>query len=251
MHPSSSRSRRPFVATLSTLVALAALALAGCSNDNNALVNPGGGGGGSTTYDGTISGPTTSGTLTVTVAISNPAPQPGPARARGTVTATGTLVISGGGTVALTGTHDDAAHVLAIAGGGWTFNGGTTGFGMEGTFSGPGGASGVFSIQRNGTGADTVIVVIGTYAATVGTGSGNFNISIRGTAVHGNAVDFTGGAPIPLDGTYTAGTGAISIVNPGNPSGPPLATGTLTGASATGTWDNSAGDSGTWTGTKQ
>ena len=250
MYPSSSRSRRPFAA-LALLPVIAALAFAGCSNDNNAIINPGGGGG-SSTYDGTIAGPTTSGTLTVTIATSTPAPQPGPARSAGTVTATGTLVLSGGGgTIALTGTHDDVAHALTIAGSGWSFTGGTTGFGMEGTYAGPGGVSGVFSIQRNGTGTDTVVVVVGTYAATVGTGSGNFNISIRGTAIHGNAFDYTGGTAIPLDGTFTVGTGAISIVNAGNPGGPPLATGTLTGASATGTWDNSAGDSGTWSGTKQ
>lgn len=249
MYASSRRIPRPPV-VLARMVVLGALALAGCSSDNNAIINTGGGGGGTTTYDGTIAGPTTSGTLTVTIATSTPAPQPGPARSAGTVTATGTLVLaSGGGTVALTGTHDDVNHILTISGSGWTFTGGTTGFGMEGNYSGPGGASGVFSIQRNGTGADTVVVVVGTYAATVGTGSGNFNISIRGTAIHGNAVDFTGGAPIPLDGTYTAGTGAISIVNPAG--GSPLATGTLTGASASGTWDNGAGDSGNWSGTKQ
>lgn len=189
----------------------------------------------------------------MTVATSTPSPQPGPARSRGTVTATGTLVLAGGGgTVALTGTHDDASHLISIGGSGWTFTGGTTGFGMEGNYAGPGGASGVFSIQRNGTGTgtDTVVVVIGTYAATIGTGSGNFNISIRGTVIHGNAFDYTETIATPLDGTYTAGTGAISIVNPAG--GSPLATGTLqSNGSASGTWDNGAGDSGTWTGTRQ
>jgi hypothetical protein len=243
------RSSKPLLAMVASLSLFASLAILGCSDNNNAIINPPGGGG-SSTFDGTISGPTTSGTLTLTVSTATPAPQPGPARARGTVVATGTLVLAGGGgTVALTGTHDDVNHVIAVSGSGWTFGGGTTGFGLEGTYSGPGGASGVFSCQRRGTGTDTVIVVVGTYAATVGTGSGNFNLSVRGTAIHGNAFDYTGGTPIPLDGTYTPGTGAISIVNPAG--GAPLATGTLTGSSASGTWDNSAGDSGTWTGTKQ
>jgi hypothetical protein len=238
--------------------ALGCLALAGCGDDPPPSAPPAPTG--STTFEGTIAGQTSSGTLTITVATSNPSPQPVPMGASAIVTATGSVTPTGGSAVALTGTYDDQTDQVSLTGGNWTLAGGLTSFGLEGTYSGPGGVQGVFSVQRQGTGTDTVIVVIGTYTATVGTGSGNFNFAFRpsitsGQNLHGNAFDVSVATPIPLDGTATSdGLGGydISIVNPQVPAGPPLATGKLlVNGNASGTFDTGGGDSGTWQGTRQ
>jgi hypothetical protein len=242
---------------IALVAALACLGLAGCGDDPppNAPAPSG-----STTFRGTIAGQTSSGALTITVATSNPSPQPGPMGANAVVTATGTVTPSGGSGVALTGTYDDQSNHVALTGGGWTLGGDLTSFGLEGTYSGPGGVTGVFSVWRSGTGTDTVIVVVGTYAANVGTGSGNFNFAFRpsitsGQNLHGNAFDAAVPTPISLDGTATAdglGGYTISIVNPQLPAGPPLATGTLLlNGTASGTFDTGTGNSGTWQGTRQ
>ena len=237
--------------------ALGCLALAGCGDDPPPTGPPAPTG--STTFEGTIAGQTSSGSLTITVATSNPSPQPVPMGANAIVTATGSVTRTGSAAVALTGTYDDQTDQISLTGGGWTFAGGLTTFGLEGTYTGPGGIQGVFSVQRVGTGTDTVIVVVGTYVANVGTGSGNFNFSFRpsitsGQNLHGNAFDTGQTTPIPLDGTATSdGLGGydITIVNPQVPAGPPLATGKLLlDGSATGTFDTGAGTSGTWQGTR-
>jgi hypothetical protein len=78
-----------------------------------------------------------------------------------------------------------------------------------------------------------------------GDDDGTWNFVVSGTTLPGSALTSSGTAA-PLDGTVNAG--AVTIVNPANPTGPPLATGTITGTTATGTWDTGAGQSGTWTG---
>jgi hypothetical protein len=237
---------RPFGRILASLIAstLAMMVVVGCSSKKVTNPPPVAG---STTYTGSVSGATTSGKLSITVDTSSPAPQNAGFRARGTVTATGTFTPSGGAAIALTGAYDDVAKTCAVTGSGWSFGGGLTSFGLEGLFSGPAGATGVFSLQTGTTG---VTVVIGTFTSTTGGVGGRFNFSISGTTVHGNAVA-TDASVIPLDGTYTAATGAVSIVHPAG--GNPLATGTYnasTGA-ASGTFDDQNGNSGNWTGQKQ
>ena len=227
---------------------LAILALAGCSKKTttNSNLPPN-----STTYTGSVTGSNTSGKLTITLETSTPAPQPGGFRAHNSVAADGSYTPTGGSAVILVGTYDDAGKNVSLTGAGWTFTGVVSGTAMEGNCTGPGGASGVFSLNQ---GTTAVTVIIGTYAEnSPGTETGNFNISISGTEVHGNAVASTGGTPIPLDGTYTAASGAISIVNPANPTGPALATGTYnaTAGTASGTYDDGAGNAGTWSGAKQ
>jgi hypothetical protein len=241
-------------ATAAGLVFVALLALASCSS-NKKVTNPNGGGAaGSTTFRGTISGNGVSGTLQLTAQTATPAPQ----RAFGveaTVTMTGTLVITGGATINLTGNYDTSAHTFSVTGGGWTFSGSYTASGLQGTFSGPAAQSGVFTAPIEGAGTDTVVVVTGTFTSTTGGPGGVFNFAIRGTALHGNAWSNGGTSAVPLDGTFTAttgGAGTVSIINPAAPAGAPLATGTLAAnGSVSGTYNNGAGDSGNWSGARQ
>lgn len=243
-HPSARKSIVT-VAGLVTIVAL--LALAGCGSDKKVTNPPGGGG--TTTFKGTISGNGVSGALTLTVNTATPSPQ---FRARANVTMTGTLAITGGGTVALSGTYDDVAKTASVTGSGWAFTGGYGGSALEGTFAGPAGESGVFTVLTVGSGTDNVVVVIGTFTSTTGGPGGVWNTAIRGNGIHGNAWANGTTNPIPLDGTFTAtggGAGNISVVNPANPTGPQLATGTMAAdGTASGAYDTGTGDSGTWDG---
>jgi hypothetical protein len=61
----------------------------------------------------------------------------------------------------------------------------------------------------------------------------------------GNAYKVTGGAAIPLDGVKSGSN--ITIYLPGT-TGPNLATGTISGSNASGTWDDHQGNTGTWSG---
>jgi hypothetical protein len=173
------------------------------------------------------------------------------------VTASGVFAPSAGASLALSGTWDSDAktlHLTGLDGGGgtWTFDGGLNAFGMEGFFTGPSAESGVFSLF---SGSAAVTVIVGTYGppppyAGLGcTPHGTFNFAISGTEVHGNAYDTCNSQTIPLDGTYAA-NGAIAIVRPSDPTGPKLATGTLSGTTASGQWSDGT-YSGVWSGTKQ
>ena len=94
--------------------------------------------------------------------------------------------------------------------------------------------------------ASSVHAYCGTFTSTSGGESGIFDFVTQGTTVDGIAYT-SGGTEIRLQGTL-AGTG-LTIINPLNP-GPFLATGTLNNSNNTvsGTYDDSAGNQGTWAG---
>lgn len=237
-------------AGLATIAAL--LVLAGCGSDDKVTNPPDGGTAPTSSFNGTISGSGVSGALTLTVNTANPAP---PLRAGRTISAnvaaSGTLAITGGGSVPLSGTYDDVAKTCSVTGGGWTLDGSFDGSALEGTFSGPAGESGVFTALAVGSGTDTVAIVIDTFTSNTGGPGGVWNTSIRGSGIHGNAWPTGSTDPIPLDGTFSAtggGAGDINVVNPANPTGPPLATGMLAAnGDASGSYVT-AGDNGDWLG---
>src|SRR6266850_1411002 len=121
------RTRSAFIASR-CLAVLALLALAGCGNKATNYIPRATG---SSTFRGTLTGGTTSGTLTVTVATSEPAPQNSGFRAREIVTATGVLLLSGGPpAIILSGNYDDVYKQVNLSGGGWTLIGDQTSFGL-------------------------------------------------------------------------------------------------------------------------
>jgi hypothetical protein len=223
---------------------VASLALAGCSSDNNPVAPPAG----STSFQGTLAGPSLSGTVALTVATSSPIPQPGSTRSQHEVAASGTLRLSGGGaTIALTGTYSDEENLLVVSGGGYTLTGTYTAVGITGTFVGPS-ENGYFDVQTRGTGADTVRTFIGAFTGLLE--SGNFNFGLRGSVLKGVAVTSAGDLT-PLGGTYASSNDSIHVVNPVNPTGPALAWGTLqANGHVNGLFDDRAGNSGTWSGDK-
>jgi hypothetical protein len=213
---------------------------AACGGDGN-----GGGGpsGQTSSFVGIVSvdDGSATGSLAVTIQSATLAP---PATARASlldpVNATGALTL--GGTTALTGTYDPDTDILALTGGGFTFGGGFDGVDrLEGIWTGPGGTSGTFVTTSGSSG----VAYCGTYTATDGSGdSGTFSIVITGGIVRGEAYSSTDQVPIPLDGTISGNT--ITIDNP--LSANPLATGTRSGNTVSGTYDDGQGGTGTWTG---
>jgi hypothetical protein len=244
------RTARFLAAGLAGLLAM--LALAGCGKDKS--TNPDAGG--STTYTGSVSGDSaaTRGKLAITLATASPVPQNAGFRAEGVFTVTGSFAPAVGAPVALAGDYDDAAKRFAVTGGDWVFSGSLTGLGLEG-FGTRNSVPTEFDWFTLLPGSGGVTVVIGTYTRTsvpIGE-TGSFCFAISGTEVHGNAVAQGSNTRKPLNGTYTALGGAISIENPAAPAGPKLATGTYnsTAGTASGDYDDGAGNSGTWAGTKQ
>jgi hypothetical protein len=228
---------------MAVLSGFIALGLGACSSDDNN--GGGGGGGGTSSFVGTVVGGNAndeSGSLTFDIAgtaLAPPASITTNSSASLTVTGTLTLVSPAAGSQALTGTYDDATNQLDLSGGGYTFTGVFDGNSrLEGTYAG-----------ANGPGLFVTALDLGNAVAFCGTfdgdDDGTWNFVVNGTTLSGSALTSSGDAA-PLDGTVTAG--AVSIVNPLDPQGPPLATGTITGTSATGLWDDGQGSSGTWTG---
>lgn len=246
------RVRAPrLTATCLATVALA-MTLAGCGKDTpTGTYNPPPSG--STTYTGSTTGPSAgdSGTLSVTIATSTPAPN-SPGAGSQDVTATGTFTPAGGLPITLTGAWTDANELTLTGTGGWSFTGGVSGFnGLVGTFTGPGGLSGDFSLFVGSS--STVTVIVGTFA---GTSSGAFNFSISGTEVHGKAWKTGSVTSIPLDGFYNGSTGHVTVYLVDQVTGPPyLAEGDYVPANnpdiSNGVWNNNVDESGTWMGNKQ
>ncbi|HSE46780.1 MAG TPA: hypothetical protein VLA89_15770 [Gemmatimonadales bacterium] len=227
---------------MAVLTGFIALGLGACSSDDN---GGGGGGGGTSSFVGTVVGGAAnneSGSLTFDIAgtaLAPPASITTMSSASLTVTGTLTLVSPAAGTQTLTGTYDDATNHLDLSGGGYTFTGVFDGTSrLEGTYNG-----------ANGAGLFVAALDLGNAVAFCGTfdgdDDGTRNFVVNGTVLSGSALTSSGDVA-PLDGTVTGG--AVSIVNPLDPQGPPLATGTITGPSATGIWDDGQGSSGTWTG---
>lgn len=228
--------RRPI--SLTAAFAALAFAASACSDDSS---DNGGGGGGGTTSD--FVGVVTSddglenGSLSVTVATANPSSPSLTGVALASVNATGTLSLVGGAPVSLTGTYDDATGALDVSGGGYSFTGGFDGTNrLEGTYTGPT-TTGVFITALGASGT----AFCGTFD---GDDQGLWSFVVDGGTLLGQAVSTLGNGGIPLDGIVTGN--AVTIYFPGTVM--TLATGTINGADASGTWDDpNSSDAGTWT----
>jgi len=145
------------------------------------------------------------------------------------ISVTGTLAIVGDGSFALDGTYDASANPqLTVIGGGYTITGtytATNGV-FSGSFSGPGGASGQWTVSAGG--GTTVGVYCGTYG---GSASGTWNMVLDASNRLTGVVNTSKGA-VQLQGSYSPASGNVDPA---------------TGAGS-GTWSDNKGGGGTWTG---
>jgi len=184
-------------------------------------------------------------TLVLPVGVS-PGHQAGPFSSQGPVGVSGSFAPTGASVIPLGGTYDSFTKALSLSGGGYAF----TGTYFSGVLRGnwvrtPSPASGTFVLVLANS-ASSVHAYCGTFTSTSGGESGIFDFVVQGSTVDGIACT-SSGTEIRLQGTL-AGTG-LTIINPLNP-GPYLATGTLNTSNNTvsGTYDDSAGNHGTWAG---
>ena len=159
------------------------------------------------------------------------------------ISVTGTLAIVGDGSFSLDGTYDASANPqLTVTGGGYTITGNYTATNgvFAGSFSGPGGTSGQWTVSAGG--GTTVSVYCGTYG---GSASGTWNMVLDASNRLTGVVNTGKGAQL-MQGSYSPGSNPnVSVTFSGG-----SASGNVdpaTGAGS-GTWSNNKGGGGTWTG---
>jgi hypothetical protein len=231
--------------TLRACLTVGVIVAGGACSDGS---SNGGGGGGptTTTWAGLVQGSDgiESGGISITVQTASPrivGPGTGIVLAAGDVAASGTYKRTAptAASVPLTGTYNSGTKALDVSGSGYAFTGVFDGSSrLEGTFTGPT-TNGTFVSEKN---TGSAKVYCGTYTGT--TDNGTWSIVVQGTEVHGQAVSSVDGTRISLDGVVSGTT--ITIYFAGTTT--TLASGTISGNSASGTWDNQDTDSGTWTG---
>jgi hypothetical protein len=227
------------------LAAGAALAVVGCGGNSS----PTGPSGPTGTFKGTVVGgigESASGVLTVTLPASalRAGASVEPAAVSAPVTVTGTLALTGGGVVQLTGTYDPTANPqLVLAGGGYGLTGNYAS--TAGVFSGsatfPDGKTGFWTVSAN---AATVRVFCGTYSSTQGQGGGTWNVVLD---ANNNLTGAATGAGL-LQGSFSPGSHAVSVTYTGGTAEGSLDPGTGGGSGtydAPGTGDSDP-DAGTW-----
>lgn len=231
-----------------TLAVLAALAVAftGCKSSTAPKTQQPSG-----VYKGTLVGAGASGVLTVTFPVAAVAAGlVTPARisfvrvayAAAAISVTGSLVITGGSTIALTGTYNASANPqLSIAGGGYAITGNYSASSgvLSGSFTGPGG-SGQWTVSAGGT---AVKVFCGTYS---GSGSGTWNLVLDASNNLTGAANASAGT-IRLTGSYVPGTGGVTVTSPDDTKLNAIGMLNATSGAGSGTYTDGTGKSGSWT----
>lgn len=235
---------RLHTALIRSAAATIIVASAACGSSSTSPSNNGPTG----TFKGTLVGDGASGVLTLTFPSSVSA---APAASRftlvrvamagTTIQVTGTLALTGGESVPLTGTYNpDAEPQLVLAGAGYGLAGDYTATNgvISGTSTFPNGKTGLWTVSTNGS---AVKVFCGTYTSTQGNGGGTWNLvldsknNLTGVAsVAGQLQGTLSGTSLSV--TYTGGTASGTL----DPS---------TGAGS-GTYDApniGEGDAGDWT----
>ncbi|MBI3195062.1 MAG: hypothetical protein HYZ34_11455 [Ignavibacteriae bacterium] len=193
-----------------------------------------------TTYSGTIAGDSESGSITFVVGGSAKAAPQQNTNLLALLSVTGTIKLSDGASITLTGTFNTDTDSIYVSGGGYSFAGKLSNGTISGTYTGPNG-SGAFSVQVGAHG--TVKVFCGTYVENDNSQSGLLNIALKDTILRGLSISYSNGNKTFLTGTLSGSTIMMYLAN--QPA-QVIATGTLTGATATGTY-SSGNDQGTWT----
>lgn len=134
------------------------------------------------------------------------------------VSASGSVHIAGGSTTSLTGTFDTTTRVLSVSGGGFAFAGTATSTTLTGSYTAPGGATGVFAGRSTASGTvrsfcgktvggtgDVTGVFSFTVADASGALTGSFTISTDTPPTVGTLVGQVTGASVAITATATGG----------------------------------------------
>ncbi len=222
---------------LLSLLLSSILLFVGCAKDDSPTTPPNIT---TTTYSGTIAGESESGSITFVVGSSSKVtPQYG-SQTLAILTVSGTIKLSDGTSITLTGTFNTDTDSIYVSGGGYSFAGKLSNGTISGVYTGPNG-SGAFSVQTGAQGS--VKVFCGTYVEHDNSQSGLLNIALKDTVLTGLSISYSDGNKTFLIGTLSGS--AITMYLTNQPA-QAIATGTLTGATASGTY-SSGSDQGTWT----
>jgi hypothetical protein len=157
----------------------------------------------------------------------------------GATAITGTLALTGGATINLTGSYAPSSNGVSLSGTGYAVTGTYTSSSSQfsGDYTGPAGDHGSWTVESG-----TVKVFCGSYN---GNAAGKWNL-ILNDAGQLRGVALTTSGAIDLVGTYNSGTGAIIITSPDD--GTIGATGTLNTSTGggNGNWSVSGQTAGTW-----
>jgi hypothetical protein len=208
-------------ALVSTLVLLAA-----CGSDSTTGPAPATGPSGN--YRGTFVGSNSKGIIVIIFA------------SPGATAITGTLALTGGATVNLSGTYTASSKGVSLAGTGYAVTGTYTASSshFSGDYTGPASDHGSWAVESG-----TVKVFCGSYN---GNAAGSWNLVLNDAGQLRGVAQTSSGA-IDLVGTFNAGSGAITVTSPDD--GTIGATGTLNGTTGggNGNWSVSGQTAGTWT----
>lgn len=217
---------------------LVLLALAACGDGGSGSTNPSPGG--TVNYAGAFASAASSGVVRFGSGTAALTADGRVAAVMAPIALTGTLTFTSGTVVSLSGTLNGT--VLVLTGSGYSFNGtAVNGNVISGTFTGPGGESGTFSVTLSSSTA-TVKVLCGEYT---GDDSGTFSLALLPDRTGGVVVGNQTGIARPKSGT----TDKVEVLPDAAPTFV-IATGTLTngGSDIAGNWQDPSGAAGTFQG---
>lgn len=207
----------------------------GCKKDDNPVTPPAGNPAVSLvgTVAGTFGGVAQSGTLRLAIPAGKTS-----AIASDTVNITGSIYLSTGDTITLSGIYVRSTGHIEVSGGGYSLTGTLTSGHLTGSYTSPSGG-GNFAASSDGS-TNPVTVYCGHYTElTPGTETGTFNLILQRpslTIVTSNGNTFYGSITDSSVTIYVAGT-----------SGTVLATGTLNASHGQGFYDTPDAKHGSWT----
>ena len=160
-------------------------------------------------------------------------------------TATGTAKFTGASQTAvnLSGTFDTTANRFVLSGGSFRVDATVAGGVATGTIATAGGGGSVAALQT--TTANPATQFCGTYR---GSETGKFLVVVQGAKASGVAAQDGDPDAITLTGSADGNAVTLNWAWTEDGGGRGTATGTITGATVGGTWSNTVGKSGTWSG---
>jgi len=198
-------------------------------------------------YTGIFASGTFTGTLTLSAAVPvsvTPASTPR-VRPQAIATATGTAKFAGAtqSTVNLAGSYDTASNRFVLRGGAFSVDAVVSDETVTGTIMTPAGAGGVAALRS--TESSPATRFCGTYR---GSESGKFLVVIRGSTASGVAAQDGDPESITLKGSASGNSVRVSWSWTEGGGGRGEANGTISGSTLSGTWGNTDGKIGTWSG---